>query len=221
MKTKFKALFNGIKNWKFILFIVTLWQKLSKAIVKAWHKFSVRRLIIKKISVYTDESKYSKILIDDYEPKMAQPFIIRVENTSSEPVKDVELLNAIRRFKLSGLSDSYPGLKISYSIPQISYEDFLTNLLSYKYVINQIRLSAWSKTEKINMQDLGMIIQQFQINGNSESWPVIPNIDKEQYAQTIYDYNKEFKLDCFTSLKFVNIPPFVSFNVYLYPKVRY
>lgn len=213
MKTRFRELLKKV---------AILWHKALTLVSYSWHKlFSPKKYKLVNVAKI-DLEKYAGLLATDYEKRIDQPFIIRVGNTSNEPVKDVELLSAIKRFKLVNLSDQYPGLKISYGVPGIDYEDFLTNLLSYKYIIGCLRLSAWSNQgSKPRIQDLEMIIQQHQINGNLESWHVIPAIDKDQFIETIYDYRRPFKLDCFTSLKFTEIPPFVSFRVFLYPKTRY
>jgi hypothetical protein len=214
MKTKIVKAWKALQSSKFVLLFVTLWSKF----VALFHKVFIHKTYYRP--VINNSSEYFKYLVTEYKDVMLQPFIITLENTGTEIVKDVEILNAVKRFKLNfnlGWEGS-PELKISYGIPGISYEDFLASLLSYKYVINQIRLS-YSKI--VPIEDFMMTYEGKEINGNSHSFPILTLLDKNQYVQTVIDIHKEFNIDCFTSLKIKQIPPLTKVHIYLYPILRY
>ncbi|MDD4970786.1 MAG: hypothetical protein PHT07_15270 [Paludibacter sp.] len=212
MKAKILKLWEAFKNLKFFIFFATIGGRIV-----------ARSKSVKTKQIKLSWSEYSKFLIKKYEKWSQQPLIIVVENTGNETLKDVEVLYAVKRFivNFSLGWDQSPDLKFTYGIPGINYEEFLTHLLSYKYRIGQVRLSADSKTEDFKLESLTMWFVEKEANGNIFGWPVVPLIDSNQYQKSIFDSHNEFKLDCFTSLKFSIIPPLTKLRIFLYPSLRY
>jgi|WetSurMetagenome_2_1015567.scaffolds.fasta_scaffold310908_2 hypothetical protein len=188
-----------------------------------WHKFfpAVKNLAAQPAQDIEDDyiEFLKKERVKRFKPSGSQPFIISIENSNDQPVNDVEVLNAVHRINLKDADKQ--GIEFSYGIPYFSYQDFLTHLLSYKYLIGMIRISFTTQTKDAKMDQFVFWLDEKEMQGNMHCAPVIPAIDTFQYHDSIYDAKVKFKLDCFSGLRFQTIPAKTVIRLYLYPKVRF
>ncbi|MDD4970778.1 MAG: hypothetical protein PHT07_15230 [Paludibacter sp.] len=148
----------------------------------------------------------------------SQPYIITL-TCGSVNLTDVEVLNAALR----QLSPTTAGVTFTYSIPGITYTQFLAGISTGKsFKVSQVRLSASNASSSVAVQQVQetVSITQKDLNGNTLGKPLIFNMDSYQYSQTIIDLFSDFDVDGLTSMIISTLYAGTSLKIYLYPSAR-
>jgi hypothetical protein len=148
----------------------------------------------------------------------SQPYILTLV-CGSVNLSDVEVFNAaVRQF-----SSALVGMTFSYSIPGVTYAQFLAGISTGKsFKVSQIRLSAANSSNSVAIQQVQetVSVTQKDLNGNTVGKPLIPSLDSYQYSQTIIDLFSDFDVDGMTSMVISNIYANTTLKIYLYPSAR-
>jgi hypothetical protein len=148
----------------------------------------------------------------------SQPYIVTL-TCGSVDVTDVEILNAALR----QLNPAVAGVSFAYSIPGLTYTQFLAGLSTGKsFKVSQIRLSASNSSNSVAIQQVQetVSVTQKDLNGNTVGKPLIPSMDSYQYSQTIIDLFADFDVDGMTSMIISNLYANTALKIYLYPSAR-
>jgi hypothetical protein len=134
-------------------------------------------------------------------------------------VTDLEVLNTALR----QLSPTTAGVTFAYSIPGITYTQFLAGISTGKsFKVSQIRLSASNASNSVAVQQVQEVVSvtQKDLNGNTIRKPLIPSLDSYQYSQTIIDLFSDFDVDGMTSMILSTLYANTVLKIYLYPSAR-
>ena len=152
----------------------------------------------------------------------SQPYIIVVTNTNTTTTPNVEVLNAnVGQFTGNAGQGLDPnGLKITYGLPNITYQQFLASISSglvFQVGISRlIAINASPSLATAQVQETVLITTK-DINGNSVSRPFIPIIDNYQFQQNQVDIRYDYLVNGLTSFIIGNIYGSTIMKVLLYP----
>lgn len=127
----------------------------------------------------------------------SQPYIVNVENTTTNDISNVTILGAY-----TNLSNSAPGygntagISISMGISNVSYTEFLYQSMNKPFVIGMTYLTSTDDNQVLET----LTLQQRDVNGNVSEKVLTPTIDpyQQQSGKIAMKYN--YKIDGFTQV---------------------
>jgi len=153
----------------------------------------------------------------------SQPYIIKIQNTTTADVDNVKILDASAEIGAGGFTNP-AGISITYGLPNITYAQFLANI-NNGLVINagQSRLSAThpSSTAIIELQPQTVwTVETKNINANAVQKTFVPQYDSYQQIRGQIDIYYNYIIDALTSITFATIYAQATLTFYIYPAVR-
>lgn len=149
----------------------------------------------------------------------SQPYTIIVQNTTTDNVSNVVVLDAAARFANYAVS----GVSFSYEPSTITYGQFLASIMSGRpFQCGQLRFIASNASSSVVSQQVltSVDIQTKDPNGNLIQMSFIPEYDSYQYLQNQTDIFYKFNVDSLTKLTISTLYASTTLKIRLYPAVK-
>lgn len=146
----------------------------------------------------------------------SQPYTITIQNTTTNDISDVVILDAALKFT----DPSVAGIVFGYEPGTLTYAQFLASILAGKvFKCGQLRLIASNSSQSVvEQQVLGSLdIETKDPNGNRVGMAFIPEFDSYQYQQGQTDVWYQFNVDALTKITFKTIYASTTMKVRFYP----
>ena len=143
----------------------------------------------------------------------SQPYIVKVANANTTEVTDQVILNAGQTYGKSGTNyglDS--GVTMTYLVPDVDIDQFLTDLLVANSYIGQLYIQS---NNQANLT-APMKVSTYDVTGNSQGHIIDNVLDPYQNSTTAIISKKRFVWDKFTKLTISSIAAssYVTFRFY-------
>ena len=168
---------------------------------------------------YDDDEYYEEAQGRRPANSQSQPYIVKIENTTTAAVSNVIILDAAVR----QTNFTVAGVSITYGLSGITYAQFLSSIASGQtFQVGQLRLIG-SSTTSTNAETVVLTtttVTTKSINGNQIIRPFVPQKDSFQQINTQTDIFYQFMCDALTQIKFDSIPGSTTLTVYIYPAAK-
>lgn len=179
----------------------------------------VKLLFSKLLSIFKSKKEKLEQKVSYLSSVSQMPFIVKVENTTEQTIKNVSLFFANSQNELAFSSDgSYRenGLIISSGVPNVRY-----NHISKSFVTNKTDILFTYLQSENNKQILSKFtIKQQDANGLSATKVVTPKLDPYQQHSNIVAVKEKYRLDGDTSFIIHELLPNTTLKIYFYPEFK-
>lgn len=148
-------------------------------------------------------------------PAQSQPYVIELENTTTDDVSSVVFLDAANNTRTSGIS-------YTYGLDNLSYQQFLSLLAGNGLVfkVGQTRMVGYnsSSSATAEIQVLERVkCETVDPNNNKVSRTFIPQYDNYQQIKSQTDIWDEYFVNGLTAMTISKVYAGTKVTVYLYP----
>lgn len=144
--------------------------------------------------------------------QVSQPYIVSIQNTTTDALADVEILNAYAKHS----SFAVTGANITYGITGISYREFLYQSMMSPFSCGMLRLDS-STTANVTTV---ITVTTKDANGNQVARSFNPEYDRYQNITTVADINYQFLVNGFTAIKLTAVAASSTVLVKIYPALK-
>jgi len=153
----------------------------------------------------------------DVSKQQGLPYIICVENVTSKEVKNAELFGSydvLSQDVFEENGDYYSrGLKITSSIPMISYKDILNSIAFMKFKVGLTYVMTTNQKQIFHP----LKVVKKTINGNLNENVLIFTKDPYQQQANIVTVKSDYEIDGLTTVVIPTIEPKTKVSYYFYP----
>lgn len=144
----------------------------------------------------------------------SEPFIVKVTNGTTDEQTDLVLLNAGKQFGKSASNYGLPtGVTLTYLVPGIDYDQFLSDVFTSNAFIGQIYLES-AITANLTAP---MSVETYDVLGKTQSNILDLPIDPYQQSTTATVHVKRFAWNKFTKLTLSSLAASSSLTFRFYP----
>ena len=143
----------------------------------------------------------------------SQPYIISLENTTTNNVSDVTIFKAYENITATA-NGVATGISLTMGITGVTYTELLYQALNRPFVVGLMYIQSDSSSAQV-LETIKLEVRDS--NGNIQSKILVPTIDPYQQQSDIVAVQHVYKMDGFTSLTVNRVLASKTMKIYLYP----
>jgi len=143
---------------------------------------------------------------------MSQPYIIVVENTTSDVISDIKLFDTFKNYALPNYGLP-AGVNVSMGIQGVEYSQLLFQSMNMPFLVSLTYLKA-DTTQQVNQT---FSIKAKDTNGNMMNIACANAVSPYQPQGTVLQADCEYMIDGNTVYIISNLMANSSFKIYIYP----